>query len=62
MNAKFKKRFESMLWRSVMMSLAVGIDMSLKAFSTVDAPVEVTVIAGLFLGEVSKFLHTEYKK
>lgn len=59
MNAQFKKRLESFLWRTGMMVLAVFIAFILENLSLLElTPLSVTLV-GLVLGELSKFINTQ---
>jgi len=55
----FVKRFKSFLWRTGMLFAAVSVDFLLENLGLFDIPAEVTVVFGLVLGEVSKYLNTQ---
>lgn len=57
----FKKRSMSFAWRAGMMAVAVVLDMLVKELSGFGMPAEVTVIAGLILGEISKAIRNRLK-
>jgi len=52
------KRIKSLLWRGSMMALAVLVSFLFDNLSSLDLPQWATVILGLGLGELSKFLNT----
>ena len=58
MNDVLKNRLKSFGWRLGMMLVAVIIDFTLKNLSTLDLGQNTTVVLGLLLGEVSKYLNT----
>jgi hypothetical protein len=57
----FKKRLQSFLWRTGMMVLAVVVTYAMSEIKLLNLNPTITVIIGLILGEVSKFLNTETK-
>lgn len=61
MNAQFKKRLQSFAWRTGMMVLAVGVSYAMSEVKLLNLDPSITVIIGLILGELSKFLNTETK-
>lgn len=62
MNVQFQKRLESFLWRTGMMVLAVGATYAMSEIKLLSLDPTLTVILGLILGEISKFLNQELKK
>jgi len=54
---EWKKRIDSFLWRALMMIIAVTVDFILANLSDFSFTTEVTVVLGLILGEVSKYLN-----
>ena len=50
-------RSKSLLWRAGMLVLAGLVDFALESLGLVKLPPEVTVLVGLVLGEVSKYLN-----
>jgi len=52
-------RLKSFLWRTGMMVLALFIDFTAQNIGMFELPSEVTLVLGLILGEVSKFLNTK---
>jgi hypothetical protein len=52
------KRIKSLLWRGSMMALAVLVSFLLDNVSSLDLPQWATVVLGLGLGELSKYLNT----
>jgi len=55
-------RIKSLLWRAAMFGIACALDFVLQELAFLDMPDAVTLILGLVLGEVSKFLHNKYRK
>ena len=55
-------RIKSLLWRAAMMAIVAGIDVVLQELTMFNMPDAVTLILGLVLGEVSKFLNNKYRK
>jgi hypothetical protein len=53
----FSNRFKSFYWRTSMMVLAVCIQQLIAFTSTLQLDPTVTVLLGLVLGEVSKFIN-----
>lgn len=59
MNEQLKNRLKSFGWRLGMMIAAVVVDQLLVELASFNLGTSTTVILGLFLGEVSKFLNTQ---
>lgn len=59
---RLDNRVKSLLWRTGMMALAAIIDVVLQEMGGFNMPDAVTLILGLVLGEVSKYLHNMYSK
>jgi hypothetical protein len=57
MNEALKNRLKSFVWRLGMMLLAVVVDFTLKNLTALDLGANTTVVLGLLLGEVSKYLN-----
>jgi len=57
-DSQFVKRLKSFLWRTGMMVLAVTIDIVASNLGMLELNPEVTVLLGLALGEVSKYLNS----
>ncbi len=57
-NSVLVKRIKSLLWRGSMMALAVLTSFLLENLASLDLPQWATVIVGLGLGELSKWLNT----
>lgn len=57
MNEQIKKRIYSLLWRALMMALAVVVDGFIKMLTQVELPQLYVVVGGLILGEISKYLN-----
>lgn len=55
--AKLVPRLKSLAWRIGMMSVAMLIDFSLTNLELFNLAPQVTVVLGLVLGEVSKYLN-----
>jgi len=62
MNAQFKKRLESFLWRTGMMVLAFLTTAILDNIELIDYNPIIVLALGLVLGEVSKFLNSELRR
>jgi len=62
MNKTFKNRLKSFAWRLGMMVLAFIANYISTNLSGLELSPTTTVIIGLVLGEVSKFLNTEISK
>ena len=60
MNYESKSRLKSLLWRAGMMALVVVLDVVAQGLTELSLPVGVVIVAGLILGEVSKFLNNKY--
>lgn len=56
------KRFKSLLWRVAMMGLALLVDFALENLGLFELTPQVTVVIGLVLGEISKWLNTGLSK
>ena len=56
-----EKRIKSFLWRVAMVGLAAIIDFLLNSLMNVEIPNQYVVLAGLVLGEISKWLNNKYK-
>lgn len=57
MNEQLKKRLKSFAWRVGMMVAAVIVDQLLVELTSFNLGTSTTVILGLVLGEISKFLN-----
>jgi hypothetical protein len=55
------KRFKSLLWRAAMMGLALLVEFALNNLGLLDLSPQLTVVIGLVLGEVSKWINTGLK-
>ena len=62
MNRQLENRLKSLLWRAAMMSVVAVIDVVLQELTMFNMPDAVTLILGLVLGEISKFLNNTYRK
>lgn len=62
MNNQFKTRLQSFAWRLGMMILAIIVDQVARNLSLFAIPAEFTVVIGLVLGEVSKYLHNQTRE
>ena len=58
MNDALKNRLKGFLWHGGMMLLAVAVDYTLKNLASLELGTTITVILGLVLGQVSKYLNT----
>jgi len=54
-----RKRVESFIWRTAMMVLAVSIDFTAENIGLFNLPPETTILFGLILAELSKWLNTK---
>jgi len=54
-------RLKSFAWRAGMMIAALAIDFVLQNLGLFELPAQATVIIGLLLGELSKYLNTRTK-
>jgi hypothetical protein len=54
-------RFKSFYWRTGMMIVAAVVAFLVENVSAFNLPPEVTVVVGLILGEVSKYLNAQAK-
>lgn len=52
-------RLKSFAWRAGMMVLALFVDFTIANIGLFELPAEATVLLGLILGEVSKYLNTK---
>jgi hypothetical protein len=59
MDSKLSKRLKSLAWRAFMMSFATAIAFIGENLNLLELSPGITVVLGLFLGEVSKFLNTK---
>jgi hypothetical protein len=55
------KRIKSYVWRGLMMLLAIAIQVVANNLNLFELDTKTTVLLGLFLGEVSKYLNTKYE-
>jgi hypothetical protein len=58
---ELKKRYAAFAWQTGMMILAVIIDQLLANLGMFSLPDEATVILGLVLGQVSKYIHNKVR-
>lgn len=56
---KYIKRLKSFAWSTGMMVVALFVDFLITNLELFNMPVEVTVILGLVLAQVSKFLNSK---
>lgn len=59
MTQAVKNRFKSFAWRTAIMTLAFGANYMVTYVSDAGLPPTMTILIGLVLGEVSKYLNTE---
>lgn len=59
MNEQLKKRLQSLAWRVGMMTLAISLQFAIENASELNISPLVTVLLGLVLGEVSKYLNAK---
>jgi hypothetical protein len=59
LKAQFVSRFKSLLWRLGMMIVAFLVTFTVSNLNQLNLPGEVAVVAGLLLGEVSKFINNK---
>jgi hypothetical protein len=59
MNEQLKNRLKSFAWRLGMVLVAATVNFLLKDFASLDLGTNTTVVAGLILGEISKYLNTK---
>jgi len=59
-NETLIKRIKSYIWRGLMMLLAIAIQVVAANLNLFELDTKTTVLLGLFLGEVSKYLNTKY--
>ena len=62
MTQAVKNRFKSFAWRTGIMMAVALVNSALANLSDFSLSPEVTVLVGLILGEVSKFLSVEIKR
>lgn len=53
-------RLKSFAWRLGMVLVAAAVNFLLKDFASLELGTNTTVVAGLVLGEVSKYLNVKY--
>lgn len=58
MSYTLKARLKSFAWRTGMMLLAVTVDFALQNLDLLNLTPQATVVLGLILGELSKYLNT----
>ena len=58
MNEQFLKRLKSFGWRLGMMAIALLVTFLLDNLSLLELPASASVIVGLLLGELSKYLNS----
>jgi len=56
-----ERRIKSFIWRAGMVGLAAIIDFLLNSLMSIEIPNQYVVLAGLVLGEISKWLNNGYK-
>ncbi len=61
MDSQLTKRIKSLLWRAVMMAIAVFVASVSDGLVGLELPIIITGVLGLVLGEVSKFLNSKAK-
>jgi len=54
------KRIKSYIWRGAMILLAVAIKVVAENLNLFELDAKTTVMIGLFLGEISKYLNAKY--
>lgn len=59
MNELLIKRVKSLLWRALMMGLAIFCTVLAENVASVGIPAGYTVVLGLIFGELSKFLNSK---
>lgn len=59
MDTQFTKRLKSLGWRVAMMAIAVALSAIADGLNTLELSPEVTVVLGLILGEISKYINTK---
>lgn len=57
-----ESRMKSLAWRLTMMLIAFGIDGLIQYFTQVNIDPSIKIVAGLVLGEISKFINNELSK
>lgn len=60
MNPDMQKRLKSFAWRTTMMVLAYLLNFAMENVTQIGLPPQYVPIAGLALGEVSKWLNEKY--
>jgi hypothetical protein len=58
---EYKNRLKALVWSIGMMILAVVIDWAIKNITMFNIPTEYTVLLGLVLAQISKYLNNEYQ-
>ena len=59
--SQFVKRLKSLLWRAAMMVLALIVQFAIDNLTSFQLSPQITVLIGLALGEISKWLNTGLK-
>lgn len=59
MDSQFTKRLKSLVWRVLMMVIAVALSAIAEGLNTLELSPEITVVLGLILGEISKYFNTK---
>jgi len=59
MNEQLKKRLQSFAWRAGMMLIAISLQFAIENASELNISPLATVLLGLVLGEVSKYLNAK---
>lgn len=57
---EFKNRIKSYLWRGAMFLIAVAVKVIAQNLNLFNMDATYTVLLGLFLGEISKYLNNKY--
>jgi hypothetical protein len=60
MKQEYLNRIRSLAWRALMMALAVFLQYLALHIAELNISGSITVIVGLILGEISKFLNIKY--
>lgn len=58
---EYKNRLKALAWSIGMMTLAIVIDWAIKNITMFNIPTEYTVLLGLVLAQISKYLNNEYQ-
>lgn len=58
---EYKNRLKALAWSIGMMTLAVVIDWAIKNITMFNIPTEYTVLLGLVLAQISKYLNNKYQ-